>query len=397
MKLLHIRAALIALLIFVTGVWVGGLLPARWNSQASSPGHHADSEMAAWTHPSEDQLALAELFILARNHGVGAAMDSLRARGSRVAMFQQMSPTMLHHVAHSLGRFAEEQSGFDPKVMLECRVGYAAGCYHGVMEGYFSSQPLLDSASLANLCEKVAPRVPDLAERECAHGMGHGLMELSEATLGSALASCDQLTAQALQRECYDGVFMTTVTSPGAGEMHGMPGMTMAGSHMHAATGAGGDNGCQRLPERYLASCWAYRPLKLIVDADGDLNAAIRVCDTVVVPARGDCYYGVGKQGAGLYPDESARVAESCRSGDPRYAANCRTGMVAYYTDVDWTADRAARVCSSLPGSEKPDCYRSLGRDMKLMQSDRAAVVSECQKSEKDFVSGCIAGAGAGA
>jgi hypothetical protein len=98
-----------------------------------------------------------------------------------------------------------------------------------------------------------------------------------------------------------------------------------------------------------------------------------------------------------MYSDEPARVADACRSGDLQFAMNCRAGMVAYYTDIDWTADRAARVCASLPSREKSDCYRSLGRDMGLMQVDSASLVAECEKAEKDFLDTCVAGARAGA
>lgn len=394
MKVRYVRKSLIALAIFELGMAAGLFLPRARGSQSHSASGSLPAASGDWSKASETDLAMAGLFITARDRGIGAAMDSLRALGKTDSAFREMSPTMLHHVAHSLGRFVEERSGYDPHVMLQCRVGYAAGCYHGVMESYFSSQPNTDSAALATLCGEIAPKTPALAARECAHGMGHGLMALPGHTTARALASCDYLERTEFRRECYDGVFMTTMNSPGAGEAHSMAGMSMDGDHhLTQATDTGSDAGCGKLPERYLASCWAYRPGILISRTRGDFSGVIQECDTTPFAARGACYYGVGKQGVGSFPTEFARVAAACRKGDPRFAPSCRAGIVAYYTDIDWTADRAVAFCSSLESEEKSDCYRSLGADMRLMQPDRISLERECEKAEVSFVLACMAGA----
>lgn len=388
MQMSRTRAVLLGALLFVAGVWAGSVLPRGSAARASGAnrapnGANADS-------------AIARLFAAVRGQGIGAAMDSLRAMGTNDPAIRSLSPTMLHHVAHSLGRAAEKESGHDPRVMLECRVGYAAGCYHGVMEEYFASNPPSDSASLAKLCAEIAPRSPALAERECAHGMGHGLLELPGYTIARALDSCDYLPGAELQRECYDGVFMSTVSSPGSHEGHdmqhdmqGMEGMSMPGGHGAQPTGAGSVDGCANLQGRRLGSCWAYRPLLLIGENAGDLEPVIDTCDTVPALARGDCYYGVGKQGAALYSDDPALVGRACRSGDPMLARNCRAGAVAYYTDVDWKADLAANFCSTLRDSEKPDCYTSLGADVRLMQPDSESLERQCSEVESAYRSLC--------
>jgi hypothetical protein len=238
MRIHYARKGLIALVIFELGMGAGLLLSGFGDSQQRSVTSHAPVAVGDWSKASETDLALAGLFITARERGVGAAMDSLRSLGKSDSAFREMSPTMLHHVAHSLGRFAEERSGYDPHVMLECRVGYAAGCYHGVMEGYFSSKPSLDSAALTNLCSEIAPAIPELARRECAHGMGHGLMESSGHTVAGALGFCDYLSREEFRRECYDGVFMTAVNSANPDVMHSMTGLSMSGEHHPEATRA---------------------------------------------------------------------------------------------------------------------------------------------------------------
>lgn len=388
----RVNIGLALVLLLTLGIWSGVALANRHIPSAIASAHAASSPSIDWVHASDVDLTLAGVFLTARKKGVGPAMDSLAALSASDSSIRVLSPTMLHHVAHSLGWFAVEHRGNDPHVIAECRVGYAAGCYHGVMEGYFSAHPALDSSSLANLCASIVPRSPALAIRECAHGMGHGLISVPGYTIARALKGCGYLSTPILQRECFDGVFMATVGSPEGGEMAGMPGMSMPTAHSHAGSGDGGDATCNHFAARYQGACWVYRPVVFIAESGGNLHRALRACDAAPIVARGDCYYGLGKQGSGELVADAARVADACRSGNPTYASDCRAGAVAYYTDVTWKADGAVAFCKALPDAEKPDCYRSLGDDMRPMQPDSASLERECAKSEPRFVTVCIGG-----
>src|SRR5205085_2192654 len=82
--------------------------------------------------------------------------------------------------------FAVARAHDDPAVFSQCTAEFEAGCWHGVMEGYFTSRRAAPAAAvmphaLDTLCAAIAPAGPArLPVLECAHGMGHGLTALTQ-------------------------------------------------------------------------------------------------------------------------------------------------------------------------------------------------------------------------
>jgi hypothetical protein len=354
----------------------------RSESHGSMAGmDHSGGQVIDWSRASDVDLEVAPVFLTAAHDGLGASLDSLNSLTRRDAKLAALGPAGLHQVAHMLGRFAIAHAHNDPLVFRECRPGFLSGCQHGVMEGYFATRPPLDSTSLAGLCTRIAPAVPAVAMRECAHGMGHGVIEAAGGDLRRALGLCGALGNGDLWRECTDGVFMSSVQADIASFVRG-----------ERTTG----RRCDQLDGRYAPSCWSYEAaLSLTRDAK-DLTKSLAECDSAPPSAVGACYWGFGKQSAGLYPEQPARIAKACREGKSNRGAECRAGAVAYYTDVSWTADGAVSFCRSVEPDEKNDCYGALGVAMRAMQSDTGSFERECRKSEPVYVARCITSGRAG-
>jgi len=336
---------------------------------------HSNGQGIDWSHASDVDLDVAPVFLTASREGLGAALDSLATLSKRDAKVAALGPAGLHQVAHMLGRVAIERAHNDPLVFRECRPGFLSGCQHGVMEGYFATHPPVDSASLAALCTRVAPSSPPIAIHECAHGMGHGVVEVTGEDIDRALGLCGALGNGDLWRECTDGVFMSAVQSDIASFVKG-----------------GRNNGrrCDRFDKRYAPSCWSYEAAFSLTRDAKDLTKSLAECDDAPSNAVAACYWGFGKQSAGLYPDQPDRIASACREGKSNRGADCRAGAVAYYTDVSWTADGAVSFCRILKPNEKNDCYDALGVAMRAMQPDNGSLERECRKSEAVYVARCI-------
>src|SRR5215212_7703730 len=184
-----------------------------------------------WSQVTSRDLDVASVFLVARDRGVRAALDSLAVLARADAQLELMG----HQVAHGLGRYAVAKSGYDASVFAECRPTFFSGCYHGVLEGWLAGHPGADAASLRGLCSAPAMlRLPPYAFRECAHGLGHGLAGMHGHDVFAALPQCDTALAGDLaRRECYDGVFMENVVFSQDRDVMNV-GDAMAGHHQHA-------------------------------------------------------------------------------------------------------------------------------------------------------------------
>ncbi|MFL5537552.1 MAG: hypothetical protein ACJ8J0_01085, partial [Longimicrobiaceae bacterium] len=205
------RVRLLRLTLSLAALTIAGACDGR--SQSTHAHEPAAPAGIDWSRVTARDLDVASVFLVARDRGVRAALDSL----SVLARADPQLELMGHQVAHGLGRYAVARRGYDASVFAECRTTFFSGCYHGVLEGWLAGHPGAGAASLRALCASPAmSRLPPYAFRECAHGLGHGLAGMHAHDLFAALPDCDvALRGELARRECYDGVFMENV-------VHGM-------------------------------------------------------------------------------------------------------------------------------------------------------------------------------
>jgi len=126
-----------------------------------------------------------------------------------------------HEFTHYVGQAAYAKYGSYSEAFQDGVHVCYGGFYHGVMEGFFMDE---SSDLMPFSLEKVAKVVPNLCGEikdhpnqmlfsECLHGLGHGLMFLTDMDLPAALDLCDELSGDNKQIGCYQGVFMENATS----------------------------------------------------------------------------------------------------------------------------------------------------------------------------------------
>src|ERR1700741_26993 len=124
-----------------------------------------------------------------RRSGVATAMAVL---DRAVARDGGLTP-QAHGIAHGLGIAAYQSPGTVAATFASCPNTQIAGCYHGVIQGYFLDVARrtggVTAGDLDALCEPHRASPP--LYFECTHGMGHGLMAVHAHRLPDALAGCD--------------------------------------------------------------------------------------------------------------------------------------------------------------------------------------------------------------
>ncbi|HEX5727577.1 MAG TPA: hypothetical protein VFX98_19045 [Longimicrobiaceae bacterium] len=335
---------------------------------------------------------LAGVLAATRGPGLAAALDSLERAAARDPEVRMLS----HQVAHALGRWAALRAGSRPDVYRDCTPRFQSGCYHGVLETYLARAPV-DDGSVAALCGAITrPDAPRLEYRECAHGLGHGLMARFGHELAPALRACDGLAAEDGRVECWDGVFMENV-------VHGM------GEDGHHA-GAGHAPGaapprpafraddpafpCDSVAAKYRPSCWHYQHRVVWAFNGGDPAATLRACGRET-PAAAACYRGFGKQVASESPTEAEQTVALCRAGRPELAGWCVAGAAEFYVDLSWTTDPAHTFCARVPAELKPACYGMIGSRLPLMHTTPEPIRADCRRAgEAPWIRACLEGAG---
>jgi len=348
-------------------------------------GHGAHSAAFDWGAATDRDLEVANVFLTARRAGPRAALDTLHAAAARDSNIALMG----HMVAHALGRFSVARAHDDPAVFAQCTQEFEAGCWHGVMEGYFASPRAAGAAAVSPkaldaLCPSIVPRGPArLPLLECAHGMGHGLTARAKNDFRRALASCDALSAADARGECHDGVFMeiaVRATDPRPG--------TNDASFLRRADPR---FPCDSVAAAYQPSCWDYQPI-MVDELTHDVARTAHFCAQAPAASMASCHHGLGKQSTGWFEGE-ADVLGVCRMGVARYLGACVAGAAESYIDDTWTPGRALGLCRMAPNDAKDACYAMVGARMALIHDGDAALARDCAGAEPEYVDVCRRGA----
>lgn len=315
-----------------------------------------------------------------RDHGIRRGLELLREAAAEDSLLEQRS----HHVAHMAGRLAIEEADFDIGVLRDCPLGFASGCFHGVLERYFYARPDIPDDSVPNFCWRVTGESwLDARMLECSHGLGHGLAVRSDHHYEPAVGACDALSSKIERNECYDGVFMEVIARSMGGGHPGEHAAHSSGSPSDAnsgrAEGAMHDLECDGVDARYRSSCWAYEYAAIRAGSGGSWDRTLEGC-RAATSAEGvwACVFGMGKQLASSSRDRAAVIAATCEQLGGDEADACISGAVEALVDVDWAIAPAAGLCAATEASVAPACYRRLGRRLAFIErGDEALAVCD--------------------
>jgi hypothetical protein len=367
-----------------------------------------------WSQVSEQDLEIASLFVLARDRNAATALDSLSALADRDSTVWRRG----HAIAHTIGRFVIRHADHDPAVLSTCRPTFQAGCYHGVMEGYMRAVPSVEADALTRLCADLeSPGTAEISPRECAHGLGHGLLERVGYDINLALGACDRFAVDALRGECHDGVFMQNVVRGRGLPTAGAEAQQVAGAHEHQATGAhehgaaemsalmAGESfraddlafPCNRVDAQYQPACWSYQPVAIARFKLDRGEPTLDGCELAPAESRARCYSGYGKQSTVWTTLDEATMIETCSLAPAPHDVECLAGVVESLVDRSWGPELALSFCAqveSTRGSAEP-CYETLGGRIALLHAEPRATEGECALArEPRLVAACLRGAG---
>ena len=222
------------------------------------------------------------------------------------------SQNVCHGIAHKLGHESFELYGLETSMDIAKPI-CGGGFIHGVLESMFGTfvdgEDLLDE--LADICQA--------QDESCNHGLGHGLMVVTNNDFRKSLSYCDLLDSMA-HSDCYDGVFMHIFDNEETGISKDIKERYEA------------EKLCNNSEERYQKSCAFYLP-RIFVGEDEIGIKSYYTCMKVNEYARISCFFGSGTMFGKYIYDDHDKAKQNCDIfGDDKWA--CIQGVNHYIEDV---------------------------------------------------------------
>ncbi len=270
---------------------------------------------------------MKRIYLILAERGVDAAYDEV----AKLYNAEPDFPATCHYIAHNIGLASFQLYRNDMKRLLSPQATVcAAGFYHGFMEGYLggSGSPQ-EAGKMCDAIGKKLGKVSPEARLQCFHGIGHGAIETSIATLGTAdihemLANavhmCEAASAGEQERyRCVSGAY-NGIDNFFIGEQYGL---SLAKSDVREL--------CRVQPDVYKEAC--YGELNAIARdiAKEDMPKAIRyileIKDTAYIAKSVE--YVAGIYGIQYATTKSLyEFAQACEAAGPDYLVSCHRGAI---------------------------------------------------------------------
>ena len=400
---------------------------ASW-SPSTPPAEIAAGVLATCQNAAERGACLEqELVAVIEPAGVDRAMGALMAIAARDAAVRNDG----HVYAHGIGIAAYRGPETVSETFGRCTTDFQSGCYHGVIQAYFSDDRTgggVTAEKLNALCADY--RGPDKRwlEFQCAHGMGHGLMAVNEHHLLRALDGCDLLSETFEKQACWGGAFMEnvvnethphhTATTQGAADEHAGHGAQPAEAaqddghdHDHGELAEGAESGaeeekfraldreeplypCTVVKEHHRRQCYLMQTSAILFYNGGDFAAASEQCLRAPAELQQTCFQSLGRDANSWSDGNPQRGIRYCGQAPAEWAPYCIVGLVKNIVDVTARPSDGLRFCRSVPEASKSACYRAVGQQIWVLHGAVANRERECRSAEAGFITECRFGAG---
>ena len=329
-----------------------------------------------------------------------------------------------HGIAHGLGIAAYRSPETVAAIFASCPNTQIAGCYHGVIQGYFLDVARrtgdVSAEDLNALCQPHRGSPP--VYFECTHGMGHGLMAAYHHRLPDVLARCDRLADPAARGSCWGGAFMENIVGAlhpaHTAEAHSAASSHASAAEDHSAHGGAAASGhaamghaspaapwrpldrrdllypCTAVDAKYHQACYNIQTAAIMAMNGGRVGHTARACSRApreMVPV---CHASLGRDLTAYARRDPRRTARLCRRAGPA-ETDCLRGAASALFDVALRPADALALCRAVRrDAQKTACYEAVARRAKISTPDPRALAEVCAAAEPAYVATCRAEAG---
>jgi hypothetical protein len=189
---------------------------------------------------------------------------------------------------------------------------------------------------LNNICADIPTKAAySFDYYNCVHGLGHGLMALTENELFDSLKLCDNLTGQWEKSSCYGGVFMENVIADG--KDHSTKYLKPSAPLYP----------CNAVDTPYKESCYLMQTSYMLKVVNYDFAKVFQLCRNADSAYRNTCFVSLGRDASGQSISNAERTRAVCDMGATyEEKSNCLTGAVKDFVSYYHSDTQARQLCS---------------------------------------------------
>jgi hypothetical protein len=290
-----------------------------------------------------------------------------------------------HDMAHHLGMWLYSYTT-DLKEALSYTKPLLCGgaILHGIFQGYFMTGHIhnvdKNETPITHLCPISQENGNWIHERDCIHGIGHGLTELYNYNTTAAVDRCNDFEPQWAQSACSRGVFMQNMIR-----------------YLETRDGDFDKNNiyfpCDRTLEKFAPQCYYYHAQYLLERNGNNLTDTFAQCDNISLTEFAKyCYQGMGRTlYSTVYTNAEQAIAYCYLGNQSSYHDDCLRGMLRTVLKADVKADIGFQFCSLSRPDFKAECYEIVGMWVKMLYPNQAELERECSKTHDiNYVINCI-------
>lgn len=301
---------------------------------------------------------------LVRDYGVETAFAELKNE----LPTNEFARSNCHLLTHFIGRAAADLSSDVGTVYSHGDNFCGSGYYHGAMEAIvvkIGPDKVLEEAN--TLCENLDRyQKYSFYHYNCAHGLGHGFMDIKDDDLFSSLETCDALTDSWERNRCYGGVFMENVVAqddPGHSSKY-----LKAEQPLYP---------CDVVENRYKNECYQRQTSYALQTQSNDFAKVFDLCAKVEDDFRPACYQGLGwdasveslKQGTSDATINGSTRTLCTLSKDYEAQFNCAIGAVDYFIRDSYSGAQARAFCEYFGTDLRVKCLQEAEEYYPSLQS----------------------------
>lgn len=280
-----------------------------------------------------------------------------------------------HETGHHLGMWFYGYMGNLTESLQYAEQQCGGAVYHGIIQNHLLTKKfqgvLPVNIPISDICQTRSENHLSIQEWQCIHGVGHGLSNLYDYDVFSALERCEEFLPGLQQISCSKGIFMQNVV-----EFFETKGGFFDEKNVFSP--------CSGVDEKYMPQCYHYHTTYFLINSNGHVKTAFDLCDKITPKEMVRyCYYGMGRQMSANIENSVERAVSLCTVGaNPQYHSDCLSGMVMTMVNVNDNPSVGFEFCKLLPTQYKKDCYESLGKWVLMINPSKEFREQQCSKAD---------------
>ncbi len=252
-----------------------------------------------------------------------------------------------HPLTHSIGQAAVEKFPTIAEAYQHADSFCWSGYHHGALEGFVGivgREKFL--AGIDTICDGIPGKERySFDYYNCLHGLGHGVMALTQTELFESLEICNRLTGSWQRQSCFSGVFMENVIVDNKNHFT---------KYLKPAEPL---FPCTAVESPYKQTCYLMQTSYMLKVTGQNFAKVFEWCQMADPEYINTCYESLGRDASGKSVSSVTATKATCELGkDFDQRSHCVIGAVKDFISYFHSDSQALQLCAALNPEVQETC-----------------------------------------